>query len=160
MHDRLPRRTDEQISVQVVGEETLLYDESRHMAFCLNRTSSAVWNLCDGEHTEAQIVAALDFRDDRCLSDELVSLALEQLRQDGLIEAVPANRPLLSRREMVEALGARSLMMLPVVAAICVPEAAQALSGVVDGDGTGSRASKARRQSMTSDPAPSKSDPW
>ncbi len=160
MHDGLPRRMSEKISVQIVGEETLLYDERRHMAFCLNQTSSAVWNLCDGAQTEAQIVAALDYECDAGFSAELVRLALEQLRQDGLVQAAQADSPLLSRREVIERLGARSLMMLPVVAAVCVPEAAQALSGVVDGDSTGSRASRARRQSLGNDPAPSKSDPW
>ncbi len=161
VHDRTPRRTSSKMSVQVVGDETLIYDESRHKAFCLNGTSATVWNLCDGAHTEAEIVAAANFECDESLSLEVVRLALDELRRDELIEPTPCATPLLSRREMAAKLGAGALVMLPVVAAVLVPKAAQALSGVVDGgEASSSRSSRARRQGLNSGSSPSKADPW
>ena len=53
-----PRRIEEELSVQQVGTETLVYDERRHKAFCLNQSSSVIWRLCDGRHSIAQIAAA------------------------------------------------------------------------------------------------------
>ena len=148
IHTGSPRRIDSKTSVERVGEETLVYDEARHKAFCLNQTSSAIWRMCDGTRTPAQIAAAVTLELQESVTEELVVFALDQLRQDGLLQATPAPAlPRLSRRELVEKLGVRALILLPAVAAVLVPEAAQALSGVV----TGSRPSPTQyrlRQSL------------
>lgn len=129
-----PRRIETGTSVERVGDETLVYDQVRHMAFCLNRTSSAIWRMCDGTHTSTHIAAAVTLELAEPITEDLVAFALDQLHGDGLLQSAPLpSPPHLSRREMVEKLGARALILLPVVAAVLVPKAAQALSGVVTG---------------------------
>ena len=143
-----PRRNGSNTSVERVGDETLVYDEARHTAFCLNRTSSAIWRLCDGFHTSAQIAAAVSLELAEPLTEELVVFALDQLSADGLLQAASATSlPRLTRRELVEKLGVRALVLLPAVATVLVPEAAQALSGVVTGSSP-SRTQSRLRQSL------------
>lgn len=42
-----------------VMEEMVLYDPARDMAFSLNLSARAVWELCDGERSVAAIAQAL-----------------------------------------------------------------------------------------------------
>ncbi len=129
-----PRRLDTDISVERVGDETLIYDERRHQAFCLNRTSAAVWRLCDGARTLGQIADAATLELAEPITEDIVLFALDQLQRDSLLKiAPPPSLPHLSRRELMEKLGVRALVLLPVVAAVLVPEAAKALSGGVYG---------------------------
>lgn len=38
----------ERTSVQMIGQETLIYDELYHQAWCLNPSSACILRLCDG----------------------------------------------------------------------------------------------------------------
>jgi hypothetical protein len=42
-----------------VEGELVLYDVRRQRVHVLNSTAAATWQLCDGEHTRADIVGAL-----------------------------------------------------------------------------------------------------
>jgi Coenzyme PQQ synthesis protein D (PqqD) len=129
----MPRRICRDLSVEQIGAETLVYDERRHKAFCLNITSSAIWRRCDGTQTVEQIAAAVTLELAAPITADLVLFALGELRRDGLLEAdatVPATG--LSRRDMVQKIGIRAALLLPVIAAIVAPKAAQAY-GHVDG---------------------------
>jgi hypothetical protein len=50
------------IIVQDVGEETLLYSAEGEAIHVLNPTAKCIWELCDGEHTTAELVQALRAR--------------------------------------------------------------------------------------------------
>jgi hypothetical protein len=129
-----PRRIKEQISVQTVAAETLVYDERRHMAFCLNRSCSTIWRLATGVHTIGAISQAASIELGAPISEEFVSFAVVEMRRDGLIEpscAAVAAEP-VSRRVLLQRLGAGGAMLLPAVAAILAPTAAQAYSGCFD----------------------------
>ena len=152
-----PRSIQPRVSTQRVGSEILVYDPSRFMAFCLNRSSSIVWSLADGERTVAEIGAAASLELETSVSEEFVFFALEQLRGDGLIEppATTETRPAISRRTLLRRLGAGGALLLPVVAAIVAPTAAQAYSGCVNCSATpasrsAQQAARARRQSLGS----------
>ena len=149
-HQDAPRSILRHISIQRIGTETLLYDERRHKAFCLNESSAVIWTLATGEFTIAQIGAAASLQLKTQVSDEFVLFAIEELRRDGLIEpsSIAGGRPILSRRAMLQRLGVGGAMLLPVVAAIVAPTAAQAYGGCVDC--SSSQASKVRRQQQTS----------
>lgn len=129
-----PRRIRQHISIQQVGTETLVYDEQRHKAFCLNASCAAIWRLADGERTVAEISAAAAAELGAAVSEELVRFTVDELRRDGLMEprAAPGVVPTVSRRAMLQRLGAGGAMLLPVVAAIVAPTAAQAYSGCFD----------------------------
>jgi hypothetical protein len=47
------------IIVQDVGDETVLYSAERKAIHILNPTAGRIWELCDGEHTLADMDKAL-----------------------------------------------------------------------------------------------------
>jgi hypothetical protein len=107
----------------------------RHTAYCLNPLSSAIWNLCDGSHAVDQIAGAVTTQLAHPVTVDVVEFALAQFRNDGLLEATPSSAAAvvgLSRRTLMARAGAGAVMMLPMVAAIAAPKAAQAYSGTVD----------------------------
>jgi hypothetical protein len=129
-----PRSIRQHVSVQQVGTETLVYDERRNKAFCLNESSSVIWRLSNGDNTVTQIAAAASLELKTPVGEELVLFALEELRRDGLIEPSSTAKAgtTLSRRAMLQKLGVGGAMLLPAIAAIVAPTAAQAYSGCFD----------------------------
>jgi hypothetical protein len=61
----------------------------------------------------------------------MVRFALAELQRDGLVEAVDTG-PAISRRAMLQSLGVGGALLLPAVAAIVAPAAADAQSGCFD----------------------------
>jgi hypothetical protein len=137
---RFPRRTIENLSLQQVGDEILVYDERRHVAFCLDRVASAVWTLCDGEHSLECMADVLTEKLAQPVNEDGVLFALAQMERDGLLQPEQAEAELptlgmlssVSRRSMMARIGAGAVMMLPVIAAVMAPKAAQAYSGCAD----------------------------
>ena len=130
----VPRRVREPITVREVGAETLVYDERRHKAFCLNRSCSAIWRLSTGKHTITQMGALASIELGVEMGEDFVRFAVEELRREGLIEPVGAAEAVtpLSRRDVLQRLGVGGAMLLPAIAAIVAPTAAQAYSGCFD----------------------------
>ncbi len=156
MRGEAPRSVQQHITTQQVGAETLVYDELRHRAFCLNASSSAVWRLADGTRTVAEISAAASEELRASLSEELVWYAIEELLRDGLMEAASSSAKTvraISRRAMLQRLGVGGVMLLPVVASIVAPTAAQAYSGCVDCSVVSPSGGKPRRQKSSRLPA-------
>lgn len=151
-HRDAPCRIREQISIQRIGTETLVYDERRHLAFCLNESSSAIWYLANGNRSITQITAAASLELKTSVSEELVSFAIAELQRDGLVQATPIEQAgkTISRRAMLQRLGVGGAMLLPVVSAIIAPTAAQAYGGCVDC--SSSQAARAKRQKAASAP--------
>jgi hypothetical protein len=152
-HALAPHRLHGKVSVQQVGVETLIYDESRHKAFCLNESSSVIWDLADGDRTVPEIATAASNRLRTSIGEEFVRFAIAQLHQDGLMESAPdpESTPAITRRAILQRLGAGGAMLLPTVAAILAPTAAQAYSGCVDCE---LAPSKARRVKQSPAPRP------
>ncbi len=120
-----------QMAVQAVGVETLLYDEQRHMAFCLNASAAAVWQSADGIRSIAEIAVAASAETALAIDEEIVRMAVDQLRECGLMEAPDkGSEAAMSRRVALARIGIAAL--IPVVASIVAPTAAQAYSGCVD----------------------------
>jgi hypothetical protein len=122
---KLPQIRTRDIVVQNLGKEVLIYDLNRHKAFNLNETAAAVYQACDGRTTFEELKIRNRFTDD------LIYLALDQLKKDDLIEAGEAFvSPLaeLSRREAIRRVGLASLVALPVISSLVAPTAAQAQS--------------------------------
>lgn len=135
--------------MQPVGGETLVYDERRHRAFCLNRSSSVMWRLADGTRSVEEIRVAAEAELGAAVSAELVRFALGELQREGLVEwsTALAREPEVSRRAMLQRMGASAAVLLPAIAAILAPTAAQAYSGCVDCSATQS-AQAARARSL------------
>jgi len=129
-----PRGIRQDISTPQIGSEILVYDRRRHKAFCLNQSSSVIWSLANGEHTIGEIRAAASLQLKYPVSEEFVLFAIEELRREGLIEqdATSEPAPAISRRAMMQRIGIGGALLLPAIAAIVAPTAAQAYGGCVD----------------------------
>lgn len=129
-----PRSIQHSISVQQVGTETLVYDECSHRAFCLNESASVIWRVANGERGITEICAEASRELHSPVSEELVVFALRELHEVGLIEPSPTvgDGLSISRRVMLQRLGLGAAMLLPAIAIIVAPTAAQAYNGCVD----------------------------
>jgi Coenzyme PQQ synthesis protein D (PqqD) len=143
-HTAHPKARSENLIVEELDGEVLVYDIDRDRAHCLNSTAALVWKLCNGRRTPSDIARELqratqkpDTKNSRRAlkaspaegTAELVWLALDQLSRDHLLdkETFTTSRvPLISRREAIRRVGIGAAIAIPVVASITAPTAVQA----------------------------------
>lgn len=126
-----PKGRENELVVQNLKGEVLLYDLTNNKAYCLNETSAAIWNLCDGNSSVSDITKQLSKKLKQPVTDDLVYLALDQFKQDNLLsdnEKVEIKFDGLSRREVIRKVGFASMVALPVIASLIAPTAAMAQS--------------------------------
>lgn len=126
-----PLSRKDNLVVQELDGEVLIYDLSENKAFCLNETSALVWQACDGEKTTAEISKFVSEKLNLPANEDLVWFALDQLKKEKLIEnsdELPNNFIGMSRREVIKKVGLGTMIALPVVAAIVAPTSVQAQS--------------------------------
>ena len=56
----IPRARQDELVVEELPDETLLYDLKSHKASCLNRTAALVWSHCDGQTSVAEMATMLE----------------------------------------------------------------------------------------------------
>lgn len=121
------------IVVQELRDEVLIANLTDNRAFCLNRTASEVWKLCDGTRDPKQIAKELSTSFHATVNEELVWFALEELSKENLlVEKIPSEKLFdgMSRREIIRRVGLASIIALPSIASIVMPTAASAASQV------------------------------
>lgn len=127
-----PKSRQNDLVVQELPEEVLVYDLKKHKAFCLNQTAAFVWRHADGETTVEQIAYLLQKKLRTPVDESVVWFALEQLAKDGLLEN-KVDAPLMfagmNRRDLIKTLGKSAAVALPLVMMITAPTAASAQSG-------------------------------
>ena len=132
----MPRARQDDLVVEELQDETLVYDLKRHKARCLNRTAALVWRYCDGETSLAEVAALLEEQSATPTDQAVVWMALDRLGRAHLLSepvTLPANRAQYSRREMLRKLrhvGGISLL-LPVIESIVSPLAGAQQSNCV-----------------------------
>ncbi len=132
----MPRARRDELVVEELPDETLVYDLKRHKAHCLNRTSALAWRRCDGRTTVAEVAALLE-RELKIPADEaVVWMALDRLGRAHLLKeqvTLPADRAQYSRREVLRTLRrvAGISLLLPVIESIVAPHAAAQQSDCV-----------------------------
>jgi Coenzyme PQQ synthesis protein D (PqqD) len=127
----LPKTRTNNLLVQELESELLIYDLSNNKAFCLNETSALVFQLCDGKRTVLEIADALSVKLKTLVSEDYVRLTLHELNRDGLLEnsdEVKAYLNGVNRREIVKKIGFASMIALPLVSSVIAPSAAMAAS--------------------------------
>lgn len=127
----VPAARKDELLIQEVPGETLVYDLKSHQAHCLNQTAALVWKHCDGKLTVAQVAERLERELKSPVSEEVVRLALDQLEKSDLLEAcerVPAGFAPMSRRALIRSLGMATAIAVPLVTSIVAPTAAQTAS--------------------------------
>src|SRR5271168_4776045 len=107
-----PRARRDQILVQAVGEETVLYDEKEHTAYCLNKAASTIWQHCDGQTPVKDLARLLD-RENISAEPTAVQFVLGQLEEVNLVyKSDLAGARLVTRREILELLGVKSALVM------------------------------------------------
>ena len=110
------------------GSELLVYDPQRDVAHCLNLTSAAAWALCDGNNSPSQIASTLSRQLSVRVDEQVVLLALAQLKETHLLlePEVFIQRP--SRRVALRKIGTVAAVALPLITSIVAPTPAQAVT--------------------------------
>lgn len=125
----VPRARQEDLVIEGLGDETLVYDMRSHKAHCLNRTAALVWNRCDGRSTVSEMSAALEKEFHMPVNSNIVWLALEQLGKAKLLsDRLPGSIPqqAMSRRAVIRKIGFGAAVALPLVTSILAPTTAEA----------------------------------
>lgn len=129
--DGYPSTRKDDIVVQELHKEILVYDLKINKAYCLNETSALVWRECDGTRGANEISRRVSSRMGAAVSEDIVWLALNQLKTDNLLdESGSFTTPLdgMNRREIVRRIGFASMVALPVISSLVAPRAAWAQS--------------------------------
>jgi hypothetical protein len=125
----IPAARKDELIIQEVEGETLVYDLKSDKAHCLNQTAAIVWKLCDGQRTANELALLIEQEMGTPVSTEVVQLAVQQLEKRNLLE--DSFEPVLgsrrmSRRELARTLGVVTALALPFIASIKAPAAFQA----------------------------------
>lgn len=126
--NQFPIARRENLIVEKLSDEVLVYDLVSDKAHCLNRTAALIWQHCDGEKSEGDIAALIQDELKTPMSAQVVTLGLEELAGYNLLkeEASALPRQRVSRRRLVQHLGLTAAIALPVIMSIVVPAAAGA----------------------------------
>ena len=119
------------IVVQEFADEILIYDLKNNKAFCLNETSSMIWQACDGKKDISEITGFIRRKLNSTVSEDLILFSLNQLKKEKLLEngeELPNHFAGRSRREVIKKLGIGCLAALPIIASVTFPTAAQSNS--------------------------------
>lgn len=124
-HNPIARKND--LVVQEMPGEVLVYDLKTNKAHCLNETSAHVWKSCDGKTSIGDIVRSFEANVGSKVTEDFVWLAIDQLNENGLLEAGVAPRFAgESRRSVIKKIGLASVVALPVIASLVAPKSAMA----------------------------------
>ena len=129
-----PMGRKDNLVVQEIDGEVLIYDLTENKAFCLNETSALVWQACDGTKSAAEISQFISQKLNLPANEDLVWFALDQLKKEKLIEnseEIPNHFAGVSRREVIKKIGLGSMVALPIVASMIAPTAVHAQSTCV-----------------------------
>lgn len=127
---RMPVARDDELLVEELPDEILVYDLRRHRAYCLNRTAALVWRHCDGKTTVGQTATRLRRALAAPADERMVWMALDRLGKVRLLRE-PASPPTgagYSRREVAQRLGLVGglAILLPAITTLVAPLPAEA----------------------------------
>ncbi len=121
-----PVARKEELVVQNVNDEILVYDLRTNKAYHLTETAAFVWGACDGKNTAEGIRQKLEERFKSKVNEEFVKFALEQLSENNLLKERLQSPLSISRREVLKRIGVASMIALPIVTSVIVPNTALA----------------------------------
>jgi Coenzyme PQQ synthesis protein D (PqqD) len=132
--DKAPIVRIDNIVVQEMDKEILIYDLQKSKAFCLNETSALIYQLCDGKNSISDISSAISKKLNQPITDELIWLALDNFRKDDLLEKsgqFEIDFKGLNRRQVIKKVGLATMIALPIVSSVIAPTSAMAQSGLL-----------------------------
>jgi hypothetical protein len=128
-----PNAKFDNLVVQEFSDEILIYNLENNKAYSLNQTSKLVWENCDGTKDAGQIANAIAKNLKQEVPDDLVWIALDNLKNEGLINFEGDSKSVFagfSRRDAIKRVGLATMVALPLMVSITAPSPAHAQSGV------------------------------
>jgi hypothetical protein len=129
-----PKARKDDLLMEEVADELVVYDQQRQLAHTLNRTAALVWRRCDGQRSIADLAELLRADLDPVADEDLVLVAIDRLEAAHLLEGPferTADQARTSRRQAVRKLGRVGVLtlLLPAVTTLVTPTPAQAGGG-------------------------------
>lgn len=122
-----PLARKEDLVIQELPDEVLVYDMRSNKAHCLNPSAAFIWRACDGKNSISDIASKFDARGQGPVSEDFVWLAIDQLKESALLEQDIAPRfSGQSRRQVIKKIGLASMVAVPVIASLVAPQNALA----------------------------------
>ena len=122
-----PIARKENLVVQEVPDEVLVFDLDTNKAHCLNQTAAMVWKACDGTKSVSDIAAAVSEQSGNKVNDEFIWLAIDQLTENKLLNnTIEKSFNRNGRRDAIKKIGMASMIALPIVASLAAPRSAMA----------------------------------
>lgn len=128
-NDKQALARDEELVIQDMPDEVLVYDLKTHKAHCLNGTAAFIWKRCDGKTSASQMAKLMEKQWRTPVSEDAVWFALDKLSKADLLQeriTLPAAQSGMSRRSAVRRLGFGALLAIPVVMSVVTPTPAAA----------------------------------
>ena len=127
-----PKRLEsEDLILEELRDEMMIYDSRRNQAFCLNPTATFVWKHSDGNTTVAEIANTLGKKLDAAVDEQVIWFALDQFSKDGLLApstTLPSNVAGLTRRTLLRKMGVGAIALPAVTSLLISPVKAHASS--------------------------------
>ncbi len=128
-----PVAKSENLLVEEVAGELVIYDTSTDRAHCLNESAAAIWRHCDGTRSVEKLANHLFPKLEPSDATQIVRVGIERLRRRRLINgATVAGQPVdPSKRQMLKKiaiLAATAGIVTPIVSSIIAPTPASAAS--------------------------------
>jgi hypothetical protein len=114
----------EGLVIQEMPDEVLVFDLETNKAHCLNETAAFVWKACDGKNSVADITKLFGSKSGTSVPEDLIWLALDQLKTKNLIEnkdEIVVDYNGMSRREVIRKVGLASVVALPLISSLVAP---------------------------------------
>ena len=123
------RRDD--VVVDEVVDEVLVYDRRGDVAHCLSEIAATVWRTCEGGATLDEVAEQIVARDLAGSSDEAMELAdtaVAELVEKGLLETSGVGASRVSRRQALRRMAGvgAAAVVAPLVVSAAVPKSALA----------------------------------
>ena len=116
----IARKND--LVVQDMPDEVLVYDLNSNKAHCLNQTAAMVWKSCDGKNSVSEIAKLIELQAGGSVSEDFVWLAIDQLGENDLLEQeIKSTFAGQTRREVIKKIGLAAVIGLPIVASMVAP---------------------------------------
>lgn len=128
-----PQSKQENLVIQNIDKELLIYDLNDGKVYCLNETSAFIWNNLDGKTNLEGLRSKISRQFKKDVEQEFVLLALHELRKVNLIDeaTMPLENRKFNRREAVRRIGLTTAITLPMISSIVAPLAAFAAQAAV-----------------------------
>ena len=131
-HQKMPQRLEsEDLILEELRDELMIYDSRRNQAFCLNQTAAFVWKHSDGNTPVAEMADKLGQQLDAAVDEQVIWFALDQFSKDGLLAPstiLPGSVAGITRRMLLKKMGVGAIALPAVTSLFISPAKAHASS--------------------------------